>query len=283
MNTHFTIVLPTYNERENLPQMLDALLKLADDPAVREELHTDLHILVVDDNSPDGTGAIADEWAAQHPAHIGVLHRHEKNGLGPAYVAGFKWALAQGADLILQMDTDFSHQPHYVPQLLRAMAQGADVVFGSRFARGGGVDENWSLYRKMLTRFANGLYVRLILNMPVADATGGFRLWKRDALIGLDLDRIRSSGYVFQVEIAYVAHRLGYRLAEVPIYFPDRERGTSKMSLRIQLEAALRVWQVWWRHRRLNVGNRRREAYPVPAVGLPLSNSSAVPASAQSG
>lgn len=252
MTASITIILPTYNERENLALMVDALLAL---PLA-------VNILVVDDNSPDGTGGIADTLAAEHPGRVSVIHRQEKNGLGPAYVQGFKHAISTGADYIFQMDTDFSHQPKYVPQMVAKLEEGYDVVLGSRFTEGGGVDEVWSPYRKLLTRFANGLYVRTILNMPIADNTGGFRVWRREVLIGIDLDRVRSNGYVFQVEIAYVTHKLGYHMGEIPIYFPDRKRGTSKMNIRIQIEAAMRVWQVWARHRKLTPSQRRQTAYP---------------------
>lgn len=246
------IVIPTYNEKENLPLMVTALQALN---------LPQMHILVVDDNSPDGTGAIADDLVALYPEQIHVLHRQEKNGLGPAYIAGFKHALSLGADLIVQMDCDFSHDPKYVPVLLEKINNGYDLVLGSRFTKGGGVDETWSFYRKLLSRFANGIYVRVLLGLPIADATGGFRIWKRDTLIGLDLERIRASGYVFQVEMVYAAYRLGYKLTEVPIYFPDRKRGQSKMDLRIQLEAALRVWQVRARHSGLNPSMRRLTSY----------------------
>jgi len=247
-----TIVLPTYNERENLPRMVDALFALGLDF---------LHILVVDDNSPDGTGRIADELAAAHSGRLDVLHRTEKNGLGPAYVAGFKRALGAGADYIIQMDCDFSHQPKYIAELIAKLEAGGDLVIGSRFMHGGGVDETWSFYRKLLSWFANSIYVRAILNIPVSDATGGYRIWRRDTLIGLDLERISSSGYVFQVEMAYVAYRLGFKIAEIPIYFPDRRAGESKMDMRIQIEAALRVWQVRGRHRGLQPSDRRTRPY----------------------
>lgn len=246
------VVLPTYNERENLPLMVEALFALQL-PGFR--------LLVVDDNSPDGTGKLADELAAQHPGVVHVLHRTEKNGLGPAYIAGFKRALELGADLIIQMDADFSHQPKYLPDLIARLENDVDLVIASRFMKGGGVDENWGFYRKVLSWFANSIYVRVILNIPVSDATGGFRIWRRSTLIGLDLERIRSNGYVFQVEMAYVTHRLGYRIGELPIYFPDRKRGQSKMDFRIQIEAALRVWQVMLRHRALKPTMRRTEAY----------------------
>ncbi|NWF69956.1 MAG: polyprenol monophosphomannose synthase [Chloroflexi bacterium] len=249
---NLTVVLPTYNEIENLTQISEALLAL---PV------PGLNILVVDDNSPDGTGQKAEELAQQSGGRIAVLHRQEKNGLGPAYIAGFKRAISMGADYMLQMDADFSHQPKYIPELIARLESGYDVVVGSRFAKGGSVDERWGWYRKLLSRFANRVYVPTILGLPINDATGGFRLWRRETLVGIDLDRVRSNGYVFQVEIAYVAHKLGFRMSEVPIYFPDRRHGKSKMSMRIQMEAALRVWQVMARHQSLRPAMRRTALY----------------------
>jgi dolichol-phosphate mannosyltransferase len=161
------------------------------------------------------------------------------------------------------MDADFSHQPKYIPELVKLADQGYDVVIASRYAKGGGVEEAWPLYRKLLSRFANSVYVKAILRMPVSDATGGFRLWRKETLIGLDLDRVKSSGYVFQVEIAYITCKLGYRIAELPIYFPDRRLGHSKMSMRIQVEAALRVWQVMARHHALKPELRRTQVYSI--------------------
>lgn len=248
------VVLPTYNEAENLPLMVEALFGLG---------LPNLHLLVVDDSSPDGTGEIAEALAKQHPDTLSVLHRKEKNGLGPAYVAGFKHVISTGADIIVQMDTDFSHDPKYVPQLLQKIADGFDMVMGSRYVRGGGVDESWGWHRKLLSWFANRAYVKLLLNIPVRDATGGFRAWKRDTLIGIDLDRIAANGYVFQVEITYVTHLLGYKIAEIPIYFPDRQRGESKMDSKIAAEAALRVWQMMKRHHHLKPTMRRREVYSL--------------------
>ena len=245
------IVLPTYNEAENLPLMVDALFGLPVE---------NLSILVVDDNSPDGTGQIADDLAKQHPGRVSVLHRKVKEGLGAAYIAGFKEALKSDADYIIQMDCDFSHQPKYIPAMVEAAAT-HDLVIGSRYIRGGGVDESWSFYRKALSWFANGVYVRTLLGVPVHDATGGFKLWRRQTLIGLDLERVRSNGYVFQVEMTYIACRLGFKVAEVPIYFPDRERGHSKMDTNIAVEAALRTWQVMFRHHNLRPDMRRTEAY----------------------
>lgn len=252
------VVLPTYNEAPNLKRMVESLLALN---------VPDLRILVVDDNSPDGTGQIADQLVEQYPGRVNVLHNPHKGGLGPAYKVGFKYAVEAGMDYVIQMDTDFSHQPKYVPELITKANEGYDVVHGSRYVRGGGVDKNWGPHRKLLSWFANRVYVSTLLSLPVKDATGGFRLWTREALIGLGFDRIVSSGYVFQVELAYVANRLGYKTAEVPIYFPDREHGDSKMGTGIIIEAALRVWEVRRRHRHLTPQMRRQEftlSEPVP-------------------
>lgn len=249
-----TVVLPTYNEVENLPLMLKALLALDIDR---------LRVIVVDDESPDGTGVLADQLAEQYPGRIMVLHRQEKNGLGPAYKAGFKRALSEGSDYIVQMDCDFSHSPQYIPQLIEKIEEGYHVVHGSRYVRGGGVDHRWSWHRKLLSWFANRVYVKTLLQVPVNDVTSGFRIWRREAVIGLDLDRIASNGYVFQVELTYVTHRLGYRIAEIPIYFPDRELGESKMDTRIAIEAAVRVWQMMRRHYHLNPTQRRMTVYKM--------------------
>jgi dolichol-phosphate mannosyltransferase len=246
-----TVVLPTYNEAENLPRMVQALLAL-DLPGAR------LSILVVDDASPDGTGRLADELAVAHPGRVGVLHRAGKEGLGKAYLAGFERALSEGAQLVLQMDCDFSHPPRFVPVLLAALP-GADMVLGSRFAPGGKVDENWAWYRKLLSWFANSVYVRVILSSSLRDMTGGFRLWRAETLRGMDIQRrIAANGYVFQVEMAYVAQRLGYVIKEVPIEFPDRTAGESKMSVGIQIEAARRTWEVRKRHKGLREADRTR-------------------------
>jgi dolichol-phosphate mannosyltransferase len=244
------IVLPTYNEKDNLPLMIEALFRLAVE---------NLHVLVVDDNSPDGTGQIADEIASRN-LYVTVLHRAEKSGLGQAYIDGFKQAIRQNADYIIQMDCDFSHQPKYIPELLKAIEH-YDLVLGSRFAKGGSVDEKWSFYRKLLSWFANRVYTPFILGIAVHDATGGFRIWRRQTLIGLDLERIKSNGYVFQVEMVYVASQLGFRVAEIPIHFPDRTMGESKMDARIQLEAAARVWQLLQRHHALKPDMRRTQVY----------------------
>lgn len=240
------VVTPTYNERENLPAFVEALFALGL-PA--------LEVLVVDDNSPDGTGQLAEAMRSEYQGRVHVLHRQKKEGLGPAYLAGFKQAIALGADLIAQMDADGSHQPHYLQDMLARIAD-KDLVLGSRFIKGGGVDKTWSAYRKFLSLWANRIYTPAILGMPIYDATGGFKLWRRETLQGLGLERIRSNGYVFQVEMTYVAYRLGYRIAEFPIYFPDRTLGTSKMSSKVAVEAAMRVWQIRFRHQHLTPKDR---------------------------
>lgn len=249
------VVLPTYNERDNITRMLPALCQL---PVAN------LHILIVDDNSPDGTGELANELTQrpEYARRLNVLHRPHKRGLGPAYIAGFKRALAMGADLIIGMDADFSHQPERIPAMLQR-ATGCDIVIGSRYVPGGSVDNNWGTWRKLLSFWANRVYTPLILGLPVRDATSGFRVFHRAALIGIDLDRVRSNGYIFLVELVYVAQRLGYTIGEVPIHFPDRQHGQSKMSSRIALEAALRVWQIRWRHRRLSPADRRTRPYSL--------------------
>jgi dolichol-phosphate mannosyltransferase len=243
------VVLPTYNEKENLAEMVSALLDLN---------LPHLSILVVDDNSPDGTGQIADDLSQQHAGRVHILHRTEKAGLGPAYIAGFKRAIELGAEVLIQMDADFSHQPHYIPQLLEKI-QIYDVVIGSRFAKGGSVDKSWGVYRKLLSWWANRIYTPLILGLPIHDATGGFKVWRREVLIGMDIDRVQSNGYVFQVEMSYVAHKLGYTISEIPIYVPDRQHGTSKMDSSVAIEAALRVWQLLWRYRGLTPAMRASE------------------------
>jgi len=215
----------------------------------------DLDVLIVDDESPDGTGRIADELAAQHPGRLHVCHRAGPRGLGRAYLDGFRWALEHGADSIVQMDCDFSHSPRYIPQFLDHV-QDYDVVVGSRYVVGGKTDERWSLGRWLLSWWANRVYTYLILGCRVKDATAGFKCWRRQTLMGLDLGRVRSQGYVFQVEMAYVTERLGYRVLEIPIYFEDRRVGHSKMTMPVKIEAALRVLEVRWRHRHLRPRDR---------------------------
>lgn len=235
-----TVVIPTYNEAENLPKLVADLFELP---------LSGLSILVVDDNSPDGTGELADELAADNPTRLNVLHRPEKLGLGTAYIQGFLKALSTGAEAIAQMDADFSHPPEKLLELHVAL-QACDVAMGSRYVPGGAVDERWPLWRKGLSSFGN-IYARTILRLPVRDATGGFRLWRRETLLGMPLDRVRSNGYAFQVEMAYLAYRLGFTFIEVPFYFADRRWGHSKMSFRIQREAAVRVWQLLLEYRDL--------------------------------
>lgn len=239
-----TAVIPTYNEAENLPRLADALLALP----------LDLSLLIVDDHSPDGTGAIADRLAQQHPARIRVLHRPGKLGLRSAYLNGFQKVLESDAEAIVQMDADFSHDPQALVQMAQ-MLQTQDVVLGSRYVSGGSVDLNWPLWRKRLSAFGN-FYARRILGLPLHDVTTGYRIWRRETLQQLPFERIRSNGYVFLVEMAYLAHCLEFRMGEAPIYFADRRWGNSKMSLRIQMEAALRVWQVWWNYRDLKRAGR---------------------------
>lgn len=233
-----TTVIPTYNEAENLPKLVSALFALP---------LPDLHLLVVDDNSPDGTGALAENLSNGYDGRISVLHRPGKMGLGTAYIAGFQHAIEQGAEAVAQMDADFSHPPEKLVQLVETLSC-CDIVMGSRYVDGGAVDERWPLWRKSLSAFGN-LYARTILRMPVQDATGGFRVWRRETLAGMPLNRVRSNGYAFQVEMAYLASLLGYQFTEVPFYFADRRWGNSKMSLSIQVEAAVRVWQILFEYR----------------------------------
>ncbi len=235
-----TVVIPTYNEADNLPTLAAELWALP---------IPELRILVVDDASPDGTGAIAKELAARMPGRLDLIEREGKLGLGTAYITGFKYALEQGAETIAQMDADFSHSPSYLPKFMEEL-ETADAVFGSRYIPGGRLDERWGIGRVLLSWFGN-VYARTILRLQVKDTTGGFRMWRHETLAGMPLDNIRSNGYVFQVEMAYVAQKLGYTLKEFPIYFEDRRIGQSKMTLRIQLEAAFRVWQVLLTHRSL--------------------------------
>ena len=226
-------IIPTYNEAENLPLVVSALFSLS---------LPELHILVVDDNSPDGTGEKADQLAIDYPGKLFVLHRQGKEGLGKAYIHGFQYALENGADVIGMMDADLSHPPDRLPAMLDALNT-ADVVIGSRYVPGGSVDKNWAFWRKALSWFGNA-YARTILDLPIKDATGGFRLWRRSALEAIPFGNALSNGYVFQVEMNYLAKLANLKFAEVPIYFAERTRGDSKMSFNIQIEAALRVWQL---------------------------------------
>ena len=220
------ICLPTYNERENLEPMLQALAPLG------------VRVLVVDDNSPDGTGELADRLAAQLD-FVSVLHRQRKEGLGPAYLAGFRRALDEGADYVLEMDCDFSHSPGDVPRLLAACEDGADLALGSRYVPGGGT-ENWGLGRRLVSE-GGSLYARLLLGVGIRDLTGGFKCYRRAVLERIDLAAIHSRGYAFQIETTYRTLRAGFTVVEVPIRFVDRTAGHSKMSRAIFLEAVAKV------------------------------------------
>lgn len=229
-----TIIIPTYNEARNIALLTEAILKLG---------ITDLSILIVDDNSPDGTGLIADRLSEEYPDKVKVMHRTGKDGLRSAYMAGFTAALDAGADVIGQMDADFSHQPEKIPQMLAELEE-MDFVLGSRYVPGGSLDEKWPFWRKALSFFGN-TYSRIILGVSdIRDMTTGYRLWRAETLRGMPLNRVGASGYIFLVEMAYLAHILEYRCGQVPIHFSERIEGESKMSLKIQLEAAYRVWQV---------------------------------------
>jgi dolichol-phosphate mannosyltransferase len=230
------IIVPTYDERENLPRIAQKLLSLP----------VKVDLLVVDDNSPDGTGQIADELAAKHP-EIHVLHRSEKNGLGRAYIAGFQWALEKGYEFIFEMDCDFSHDPAEIPNfLLAAKSQDADLVLGSRYSGGVRVI-NWPLKRLMLSRSA-GIYVSVITGMPFSDPTGGYKCFRRRALQSIKLDDVRSNGYSFQIEMTHRLWRTGFKIVEVPIIFTDRVEGQSKISRHIVREALIMVWRLWFQN-----------------------------------
>jgi dolichol-phosphate mannosyltransferase len=223
------VVVPTYNERANLQQI--APLILQQDPRIE--------LLVVDDSSPDGTGQIADELAAADP-RVHVLHRATKEGLGKAYLAGFRWALDHGYDLIFEMDADFSHDPRFIPDFLRAI-ENADLVIGSRYKTGVNVI-NWPISRLLLSLGANQ-YARVLTGLPLADSTGGFKCFRRQVLEVIDFEQVRSNGYAFQIEMSFRAWKKGFRLVEIPIVFTDRVEGQSKMNKRIVREA---IWMVWW-------------------------------------
>ena len=231
MAPRILIVTPTYNERENLETFVSRLHAVT--PAV--------DVLVVDDSSPDGTGDLADALAKSDP-RIHVLHRAGKLGIGTAYIAGFEYALREGYDVVFEMDTDLSHDPRYVPDFLRALEAGADVVIGSRNVAGGGV-EGWGVGRHVLSK-GGSLYSRTILGLRVRDLTSGYKAFTRRALEGIDLRSVRSEGYSFQIELTYRALRRGFRVTEVPIVFVDRRVGHSKMSRRIFAEAVLEVWRL---------------------------------------
>ena len=225
------VIVPTYNERDNLPQIVKA---------VHDHLpHADL--LVVDDSSPDGTGRLADELATSD-RQLHVLHRPAKQGLGRAYIDGFRWALQRDYDYLFEMDCDFSHDPRYLPQLYDTAVAGADLVLGSRYVEGGGT-VNWGLGRQFISR-GGSLYARSVLGVPVRDLTGGFKCFRRRVLEAMDLDGVSAQGYGFQIEMTYRAVKAGFRVVEVPIVFVDRRVGQSKMSKKIFLEALTLVWKL---------------------------------------
>lgn len=239
------IVIPTYNEVDNLSNITSALIELGIDS---------LEILVVDDASPDGTGQLADQLVLKYPGKFHILHRTGKLGLGTAYIEGFKWALEQGYQYIIQMDADFSHPPEFVSQML-AIIPDYDVVIGSRYVKGGRLDVRWAWYRRLLSWWANSVWVRLILGTKTKDATAGFKCWKAGALQHIGLDRIRSTGYIFTVEMCYLSEKLGYRIKEIPIYFEDRRIGVSKMDSGVKIEAALRVIELRSYYRNIKPSN----------------------------
>jgi dolichol-phosphate mannosyltransferase len=227
LTTPALVIIPTYNERENIPALLPRVLE-----------YPELSVLVVDDGSPDGTGDLV-AAEVEHNPRVHLIRRAGKQGLGTAYVAGFRYALARGADFVFEMDADFSHDPRYLPDLLHTAETAYDLVIGSRYVAGGGTTD-WGLGRQMISRGGN-LYARLILGLPLSDMTGGYRCYRRQALEAINLDRIRSNGYSFQIEMAYRVHQAGLRVGEVPIIFPDRRVGASKMSKHIVFEALLNV------------------------------------------
>jgi len=228
------VIVPTYNERENIRRLIDTVL-------VQDAR---LDILVVDDGSPDGTGQLVDEIVALN-GRVHVLHRERKMGLGTAYIAGFRWALERGYDYVLEMDADFSHDPIHLPQFLRAI-EDADMVLGSRYQQGRVTVVNWPIARLILSYCAN-IYARGVTGLPVWDATGGFKCFRRSVLEAIDLGRVRSNGYAFQIEMSFRAWKRNFRITEIPIVFVDRTEGTSKMSGSIVREAIWMVWRLrWW-------------------------------------
>ncbi len=224
------VIIPTYNERDNIQEIIPMVLKQ----------HPQLEILVVDDGSPDGTGDIVEKMRGRE-ARLHCLHRAGKLGLGTAYIAGFKYALERDFAYIFEMDADFSHNPDYIPKFLEKMDEGYDLVVGSRYIHGVTV-VNWPMGRLILSYYAN-IYARIVTGLPLRDGTGGFKCFRRQALAAIDLNHVRSNGYAFQIEMSYRAYSKGFRLAEIPIIFVDRNVGVSKMSKKIVVEA---VWMVWW-------------------------------------
>jgi dolichol-phosphate mannosyltransferase len=236
------IMIPTYNEADNLMAITQALFDLN---------LVDLHILIVDDASPDGTGQIADQLAETYAGRFNVIHRPGKLGVGSAYIQGFTWAMEHAADYIVQMDADFSHSPEIVPRFLELIPD-YDVVVGSRYVKGSRLDDRWGFGRKFLSWWANSVWVRFFLGLKTRDATAGFKCWRASALRRMHLEHIRSNGYIFQVEMCYISEKMGLRIKEIPIFFEERRVGTSKMSMRIKIEAALRVFEIRRRYRSIN-------------------------------
>lgn len=253
LDTHHSyravVVIPTYNERENLPVVCRLVMEMTGGS---------VHLLIVDDNSPDGTGRVADALAAKHP-QIHVMHRERKEGLGRAYVAGFQKALEMGYERIAQMDADLSHDPRDLPILIRQTAH-ADLVIGSRYVEGGGVAD-WSRWRYYLSRYAN-LYVQQLTRLPISDVTSGYRCWRREVLEAIDLDKVHSNGYAFQIEMAYRAYLHGFHIQEVPIVFTDRRAGKSKLSKRV-------IWEAIWLPWRLRFGKQVSRGPLLDRAGQP--------------
>jgi len=245
----YVVVVPTYNESENVETLIPLILRQGEE----------FHVLIVDDNSPDGTGEIADRLAAG-TSRVHVMHRREKMGLGTAYVAGFGWALDYDADLIFEMDADFSHNPDMLPHFVKAIAD-CDLVLGSRYVLGGGV-ENWPASRQFMSR-GGSLYARTILGVGVRDLTGGFKCFRRRVLETLDLNHVETSGYAFQIEMTYRTLLSGFRVKEMPIIFADRVQGISKMSRSVFLEAILAVWKL-----RLRLSRRGAQMHLLPPEQL---------------
>ena len=228
------VVIPTYNEKENIARMIDAVMARP----------TGFHLLVVDDGSPDGTADVVREGMKRHEGRVHILERAGKQGLGTAYIAGFRWALENGYETVTEMDADFSHDPADLDRLHARISEGADVAVGSRYVKGGSV-VNWPLNRVLLSKYAS-VYVRLITWMPVHDTTAGFVAWRRSVLETINLDKIRFVGYAFQIEMKFAAWKLGFKVSEVPIAFTDRVEGESKMSSGIFQEAVMGVWKMRW-------------------------------------
>jgi dolichol-phosphate mannosyltransferase len=224
------IVIPTYNERENIENLVIDILNLK----------LGIHIIIVDDNSPDGTGEIADKLAQKFP-EVKVIHRERKSGLGTAYVKGFKTALENGADVIFEMDADYSHDPKYIPEFLKAIEK-YDVVIGSRYTNGISI-VNWPIQRLFISLLAN-FYVRFLLGIPIKDCTSGFKCFRKEVLDSVNLSKIKSNGYAFQIEMNYLAYKKGFKIKEIPIIFVDRRTGTSKMSRKVVIEAIIIVWRL---------------------------------------